>query len=102
MVVQAALVTLLHRLGAGEDIVIGSPVANRTDDALDGLVGFFANNLVLRTDLTGAPGFTEVLRTGAGRRPGRLREPGRAVRTASWRRSTRPARPPGTRCSRPT
>jgi amino acid adenylation domain-containing protein len=62
MVLHAALATLLHRLGAGDDIVIGSPVANRTDDALAPLVGFFVNNLVLRTDLTGDPGFTEVLR----------------------------------------
>ncbi|MDX2617602.1 non-ribosomal peptide synthetase [Streptomyces stelliscabiei] len=62
MVVHAALATLLHRLGAGDDIVIGSPVANRTDEALTPLVGFFANNLVLRTDLTGDPDFTEVLR----------------------------------------
>ncbi|MFE7296902.1 amino acid adenylation domain-containing protein [Streptomyces sp. NPDC057579] len=62
MVVHAALATLLHRLGAGDDIVIGSPVANRSDDALAPLVGFFANNLVLRTDLTGDPDFTEVLR----------------------------------------
>ncbi|MER6160272.1 amino acid adenylation domain-containing protein [Streptomyces sp. NPDC001868] len=62
MVVHAALATLLHRLGAGDDIVIGSPVANRTDEALTPLVGYFANNLVLRTDLTGDPDFTEVLR----------------------------------------
>ncbi|MDX2604376.1 amino acid adenylation domain-containing protein [Streptomyces caniscabiei] len=62
MVVHAALATLLHRLGAGDDIVIGSPVANRTDDALTPLIGYFANNLVLRTDLTGDPDFTEVLR----------------------------------------
>uniref|UniRef100_UPI003D73D192 amino acid adenylation domain-containing protein n=1 Tax=Streptomyces chartreusis TaxID=1969 RepID=UPI003D73D192 len=62
MVVHAVLATLLHRLGAGNDIVIGSPVANRTDEALSPLVGFFANNLVLRTDLTGDPDFTEVLR----------------------------------------
>ncbi|WP_143570686.1 non-ribosomal peptide synthetase, partial [Streptomyces acidiscabies] len=62
MVVHAALATLLHRLGAGEDIVIGSPVANRTDEVLTPLIGYFANNLVLRTDLSGDPAFTEVLR----------------------------------------
>ncbi|OSC19486.1 non-ribosomal peptide synthetase, partial [Mycobacterium vulneris] len=52
---------VLHRVGAGEDVVMGAPIAGRMDAALDELVGFFVNTWVLRVGVNPAQRFSEVL-----------------------------------------
>ncbi|MYS05759.1 hypothetical protein GTW71_04730, partial [Streptomyces sp. SID6041] len=71
MVVHAAVTALLHRLGAGDDIAIGTPVSGRGDEQLDPMVGFFLNTLVLRADLAGEPSFADLV--------GRVRDTGLAA-----------------------
>ena len=61
MVALAATGLLLARLGAGDDIPVGTPVAGRPDEAMSGLVGFFVNTLVLRTRVAAADSFTALL-----------------------------------------
>ncbi|MEW6367293.1 MAG: amino acid adenylation domain-containing protein [Acidobacteriota bacterium] len=62
MFLLAAFKTLLLRYTGTEDIIIGSPIANRSREEIEGLIGFFVNTLVLRTDLSGDPTFEELLR----------------------------------------
>ncbi|HEX6747842.1 MAG TPA: amino acid adenylation domain-containing protein, partial [Longimicrobium sp.] len=66
MVMLSAFQLLLSKYSGSEDIVVGSPIAGRTRKEVEELIGFFANTLVLRTDLSADPTFRELL--------GRVRE----------------------------
>ncbi|MCT7967810.1 amino acid adenylation domain-containing protein [Laspinema sp. D1] len=66
MTLLAAFQTLLYRLSRQDDIVVGTPVAGRNRQEIEGLIGFFVNTLVLRTNLSGNPSFEQLL--------GRVRE----------------------------
>ncbi|HET7232983.1 MAG TPA: amino acid adenylation domain-containing protein, partial [Longimicrobium sp.] len=62
MVLLAGFDLLLHRLGGGDDVVVGSPVAGRTRPETEGLIGFFINTVALRTSLGGDPAVGELIR----------------------------------------
>ena len=66
MTLVAAFQVLLYRLSGEDDIVVGTPVAGRNRQEIEGLIGFFVYTLVLRTNLGGDPCFEELL--------GRVRE----------------------------
>ncbi|MEL4894315.1 amino acid adenylation domain-containing protein [Crocosphaera sp. Alani8] len=61
MTLLAAFKILLHRYSNQDDIVVGSPIANRNWSEIEPLIGFFVNTLVLRSDLSGNPSFLTVL-----------------------------------------
>ena len=61
MVLFAAFNVLLSRYTGQEDLCVGTPIAGRRRTELEGLIGLFANTLVLRTDLSGQPDFAELL-----------------------------------------
>src|SRR5262249_54955462 len=62
MTLLAAFQALLARYSGQDDIVVGSPIANRTHRETEDLIGFFANTLALRTSLALRPTFRDVLR----------------------------------------
>lgn len=66
MVMLAAFKTLLHRYAGRDEVTVGTPVSGRDRPELEGVVGLFVNNLVLRSDVSGEPSFVELL--------GRVRE----------------------------
>jgi amino acid adenylation domain-containing protein len=57
----AALQVLLYRYSGQEDIVVGTPIANRNRAEVEGLIGFFVNTLALRTKVSGEISFRELL-----------------------------------------
>ncbi|WP_442940787.1 non-ribosomal peptide synthase/polyketide synthase [Nostoc sp.] len=61
MTLLAAYDTLIYRYTGTEDILVGSPIANRDRTEIEGLIGFFVNTLVMRTDVSGNPSFSELL-----------------------------------------
>ncbi|HYH47367.1 MAG TPA: condensation domain-containing protein, partial [Thermoanaerobaculia bacterium] len=62
MVLLAAFEIFLGRLSGQEDVLVGTPIANRTHHEIEGLIGFFVNTLVLRGDLSGDPDFVTLVR----------------------------------------
>jgi amino acid adenylation domain-containing protein len=61
MTLFAAFQVLLYRYTGQEDISVGTPIANRNRPEIEKLIGFFANTLVLRSDLSGGPSFRELV-----------------------------------------
>ena len=62
MTLLAAFQCLLYRYTQHDDVAVGSVIANRNQIQIERLIGMFANTIVLRTDLSGDPSFSEVLR----------------------------------------
>lgn len=61
MTLLTGFVILLSRYSNQQDILVGSPIANRNRSEIESLIGFFVNILVLRTDVSGNPSFWELL-----------------------------------------
>ncbi|MBK7992409.1 MAG: hypothetical protein IPK14_03035 [Blastocatellia bacterium] len=61
MTLLAAFQTLLYRYSGSEDILVGSPIANRNHPDIENLIGVFINTLVMRSDLSSNPTFEQLL-----------------------------------------
>ncbi|MET0622646.1 MAG: condensation domain-containing protein, partial [Pyrinomonadaceae bacterium] len=61
MALLAGFKALLHRYTGREDVTVGAAIANRNQPGVEGLIGFFVNMLVMRTDLSGDPTFRGLL-----------------------------------------
>ncbi len=61
MTLLAAYTILLYRYSGQDDILVGTPIANRNRKEIEPLIGFFVNTLVMRTDLSGRPSFNELI-----------------------------------------
>src|SRR2546423_13815915 len=61
MTLLAAFQFLLYRYSGQEDFAVGTPIAGRGHTAIEGLIGFFANTLVMRADMSGNLEFRELL-----------------------------------------
>lgn len=62
MTLLAAFAALLARHSGQTDLVIGTPIANRTSQEIEALIGLFVNTLALRFDLQNNPSFIDLLR----------------------------------------
>ena len=79
MLLLSGLQVLLGRLSGQQDILVGTPIANRTRQELEPLIGFFVNTLVIRTKLADQPTGQHLLATSAPTAVGGVRAPGSAL-----------------------
>ena len=66
MTLLAAFYVLLYRYSGQEDLVVGSPIANRNRPEVEGLIGFFVNTFVLRVRLLREPNLQRISVAGSG------------------------------------
>ena len=102
MLMEAAFAVLLARYSRQEDILLGTPIANRPHAMLEGLIGFFVNTLVLRNQVEPTTRFTTFLQQTKQVMPLKLRMPkpnskflnsAETNYTTTWRRSSRMPKP---------